>query len=77
MSKVSADFGGNDLKDHDIPVSLRDDLSSEDEPNPLFEQIGQTVRINNILITNNSNGGNSSNMNIGSGAITFGGNVTR
>jgi hypothetical protein len=53
MSKVSADFGGNDLKDHDIPVSLRDDLSSEDELNPLFEQIGQTVRINNILITNN------------------------
>jgi hypothetical protein len=56
---------------------LRDDLTSEDEINPLIDQIGETVRINNILIANNSNGGNSSNMNIGSGAITFGGNITR
>jgi len=77
QSNVSADFGGIDIKDHDLAVSLRDDLTSEDEGNPLIGQIGETVRINNILITNNTNGGNSSNMNIGSGAITFGGNITR
>lgn len=56
---------------------MRDDLTSEDEINPLIDQIGDTVRINNILITKNSNGANSSNMNIGSGAITFGRNLTR
>jgi hypothetical protein len=43
----------------------------------LIEHIRETVRINNILITNNSNGENHSSINFGSGAVTFGGNVTR
>lgn len=52
-------------------------MISEDDNNNPHEHIEDTVRINNILITNSLEGGTSSSMNFGSGAITFGGNQAK